>query len=117
MLELTETAGIFGDASVINLRKLKAFGIQLAVDDFWTGFSTLETIRLNLFSEIKIDYSLTSQLFTDKTSMAGTNANLQLSSNLGLRCIVEGIETCTARSVLLEAVASLISRNSVSAQV
>lgn len=103
VLEVTETAGIFGDTSVVNLRKLKAFGIQLAVDDFWTGFSTLETIRLNLFSEIKIDYSLTSQLLNDKTSMAGTNAILQLSSNLGLRCIVEGIETGIARSVLLEA--------------
>ncbi|MBU3069838.1 EAL domain-containing protein [Aestuariicella sp. G3-2] len=103
VLEVTETAGIFDDVSVTNLRKIKEFGIQLAVDDFWTGFSTLETIRLNLFSEIKIDYSLTSQLINDKTSMAGINAILQLSSDLGLRCIVEGIETCMARSVLLEA--------------
>lgn len=106
VLEVTETAGIFGDTSVVNLRKLKAFGVQLAVDDFWTGFSTLETIRLNLFSEVKIDFSLTSQLLTDKTSMAGTNSILQLSSNLGLRCIVEGIENSITRSVLLEAGAS-----------
>lgn len=103
VLEVTETAEIFGHISVANLRKLKTFGLQLAVDDFWNGFSTLETIRLNLFSEIKIDYSLTSKLINDKTSMAGINAILQLSSNLGHRCIVEGIETCMVRSVLLEA--------------
>ncbi len=103
VLEVTETAGIFGETSVTNLRQLHAFGIQLAVDDFWTGFSTLETIRLNIFSEIKIDFSLTSRVINDKTSMAGINAILQLSSNLGLRCIVEGIETCMVRSILLEA--------------
>lgn len=103
VLEVTETAGIFGDTSVANLRQLHAAGIQLAVDDFWTGFSTLETIRLNIFSEVKIDFSLTSRVINDKTSMAGINAILQLSSNLGLRCIVEGIETSMVRSILLEA--------------
>lgn len=103
VLEVTETAGIFGDTSVANLRQLHEAGIQLAVDDFWTGFSTLETIRLNIFSEIKIDFSLTSRVINDKTSMAGINAILQLSSNLGLRCIVEGIETCMIKSILLEA--------------
>lgn len=103
VLEVTETAGIFGETSVSNLKQLHEFGIQLAVDDFWTGFSTLETIRLNIFSEIKIDFSLTSRVINDKTSMAGINAILQLSSNLGLRCIVEGIETGVVRSILLEA--------------
>ncbi len=103
VLEVTETAGIFGETSVSNLKQLHEFGIQLAVDDFWTGFSTLETIRLNIFSEIKIDFSLTSRVINDKISMAGINAILQLSSNLGLRCIVEGIETGVIRSILLEA--------------
>ncbi|WP_286232935.1 EAL domain-containing protein [Thalassotalea sediminis] len=103
VLEVTETAGIFGENSVNNLQKLHEYGILLAVDDFWTGFSTLETIRLGVFSEIKIDYSLTSQLINDKTSMAGVNSILQLSSDLGMRCVVEGIETCMVRSVLLEA--------------
>lgn len=107
VLEVTETAGIFSNESVANLRRLDGIGIQLAIDDFWTGFSTLETIRLNVFSEIKIDYSLTSQLINDKASMAGINAILQLSSDLGLRCVVEGIETCMARGILIEAGATI----------
>ena len=107
VLEVTETAGIFNHKSVENLRRVASLGFQLAVDDFWTGFSTLETIRLNIFNEVKIDYSLTSQLINDKTSMAGVNAILQLCSDLGLRCVVEGIETCMARGILLEAGATV----------
>ena len=107
VLEVTETAGIFSNQSVANLRQLSQLGIQLAIDDFWTGFSTLETIRLNVFSEVKIDYSLTSQLINDKASMAGMNAILQLCSDLELRCVIEGIETCMARGILIEAGAKI----------
>lgn len=102
-LEVTETVGIFGCQSTSNLKKLHDYGFNLAVDDFWTGFSTLETIRLDVFNEIKVDYSLTSKIIDDKTSMAGINSILQLSSDLQLKCIVEGIETCMQRGILIEA--------------
>lgn len=102
MLEMTETAGIFSNESIACLRSLHALGLKLAIDDFWTGFSTLETIRIGVFSEIKIDYTLTSKILADKASLAGVNAILQLSSDLGMPCVVEGIEDCFVRSVLLE---------------
>jgi hypothetical protein len=63
----------------------------------------LETIRTGFFSEIKIDFSLTSQLINDATSMAGVNAIVQLSKDLDMHCVVEGIETPLIQSVLIEA--------------
>ncbi|MDI4650765.1 MULTISPECIES: EAL domain-containing protein [Pseudoalteromonas] len=102
MLEVTETSSIFNNESIACLRSIHSLGIKLAIDDFWTGFSTLETIRIGVFSEIKIDYTLTSKILRDKASLAGVNAILQLSSDLGLNCVVEGVEDCFVRSVLIE---------------
>lgn len=106
-LEVTESLSILEFNRKDALHRLHDEGFLLAVDDFWTGFSSLETIRAGFFSEVKIDYSLTSQLINDATSMAGVNAIIQLSKDLDIHCIVEGIETNLVHAVLLEAGATI----------
>lgn len=101
IIEITETGPLFSKTCQEALRKLNRAGVRLSVDDFWSGFSTLDTLRTGLFSEIKIDYALTSQILNDTTSLAGVSAILRMAEDLNIDCIVEGIETYLARTVLM----------------
>jgi hypothetical protein len=57
-LELTETALItHRDRALHAMRRLKALGVQIAVDDFGVGYSSLEAINLFPIDKIKIDRS------------------------------------------------------------
>ena len=55
--EVTESASIDDMVPKANLTELFRMGIKLSIDDFWTGFSTLDRAKLNVFSEVKIDHS------------------------------------------------------------
>jgi EAL domain-containing protein (putative c-di-GMP-specific phosphodiesterase class I) len=92
-LEVTERQLIRQpDAAVADLAALRDLGVSLAVDDFGTGYASLDYLRRFTFDEIKIDRSFVSGLGSDRTDTAVTSAIIALGQSLDMHVVAEGIE-------------------------
>lgn len=93
-IEVTESA-LPKDASatldILTRLRLKGFG--LSIDDFGTGFSSLEQLKLIPFSELKIDRSFVHAATDNKASQAILESSISLAKRLNIHCIAEGVET------------------------
>jgi len=93
-LEVTETSTLGSAADQIaNLRRLADIGVQLSIDDYGTGFSTLEYLRRIPASEIKIDRSFISMLSSSQSDRIMVNSTIQLAHSLGRKVVAEGVES------------------------
>jgi diguanylate cyclase (GGDEF)-like protein/PAS domain S-box-containing protein len=100
-LELTETALLQASHSTLStLHRLRDDGIGIAIDDFGTGYGSLRYLTTLPVSTVKVDRSFTAGLPGDETSRAIVNAVAGLAADLGLTCIVEGVETEDQRAAL-----------------
>jgi EAL domain-containing protein (putative c-di-GMP-specific phosphodiesterase class I) len=75
------------------LTRLRIKGIELSIDDFGTGHSSLLTLLRLPFSELKIDRSFISLCETDVEAWKIVRATISMARELGLRVVAEGIET------------------------
>ncbi|KQW69183.1 diguanylate phosphodiesterase [Phenylobacterium sp. Root77] len=93
-LEITETA-LFKDyqRALDNLRRLKALGVRIAMDDFGTGFSSLSTLQSFPFDKIKIDKSFVENIHRHERATAIVRAVLGLGRSLDIPVTAEGVET------------------------
>jgi diguanylate cyclase (GGDEF)-like protein/PAS domain S-box-containing protein len=102
-LELTESALIEGNPTTEKtLNQLTALGIQLGLDDFGTGFSSLAYLKRFPIDFVKIDRTFVDGLGTDDNDTAIVKATIALSHSLGLRVVAEGVETVAQRDLLKE---------------
>lgn len=102
-LEITETM-VFDDfdAALRNMTRLRHMGLLLSLDDFGTGFSSINMIRQLPFTEIKIDQAFVADL-PDNLRASKIVANIiSLAQVLGLNVIAEGVETAAQETWLLE---------------
>lgn len=81
---------------------LARLGVQLSLDDFGTGDSSLSRLRHLHFDEIKIDREFVTDLSTDPTDRYITRFVTDLAHNLGSRVVAEGVETTASRDTLDE---------------
>ncbi|MDB5439822.1 MAG: MHYT/PAS-family protein, partial [Caulobacteraceae bacterium] len=102
-LEITESA-LFADpqGALDNLRRLKALGARIAMDDFGTGFSSLSTLQSFPFDKLKIDKSFVEKIHMDERGTAIVRAVLGLGRSLGIPVTAEGVETEQQRQFLRE---------------
>ncbi|WP_115720305.1 EAL domain-containing protein [Gallaecimonas mangrovi] len=92
--ELTERQLIDSQAMVITqLKDCRAAGIQIAVDDFGTGHSSLAYLQVLPLDYLKIDKSFVSALDSGSVQAPVLEAIMQLGHKLGLTLVAEGIET------------------------
>lgn len=92
-LELTESAMMADpDHGVRILGELDAMGVGLAVDDFGTGFSSLAYLKQLPVDELKIDKSFVMHMCEDDNDAVIVRSIIDLSHNLGLRVVAEGVE-------------------------
>jgi EAL domain-containing protein (putative c-di-GMP-specific phosphodiesterase class I) len=91
---VTETA-VMDDVehAVAVLSRLKALGVQISLDDFGTGHSSLAYLARLPLSKVKIDRSFVAPVNEDETSQAVTNAMIALGVTLNLEVVAEGVET------------------------
>jgi diguanylate cyclase (GGDEF)-like protein/PAS domain S-box-containing protein len=75
------------------LRELRTAGISISLDDFGTGFASLDLLRSLPLDVVKIDRSFTRDLDTDETQAAIVTSVIELSHRLGLRVVAEGVES------------------------
>jgi len=75
-----------------NLSVLAQLGVTLALDNFGTGYASMQAIRLLPLSYIKLDRGLVMSVPTDPDDVALVDATLRLAEDIGVRVIAEGIE-------------------------
>jgi diguanylate cyclase (GGDEF)-like protein len=92
--EITETAVTrdFRQARA-SLSLIKQVGCHVSLDDFGTGYSSLSYVHRLPFDTIKIDRSFVAEVDTDVASAKIIRSVMDLCRNLGLECVVEGVET------------------------
>jgi diguanylate cyclase (GGDEF)-like protein len=100
-LEITEHAQLMTQPRTLpGLRRLTASGIELSVDDFGTGFGSMTQLRALPLQEIKIDGSFVTEAPTERAAAAIVRAHAILASELGVRCVAEGVETLEQHDLL-----------------
>lgn len=93
ILELTETSAMASEAaSLANLERLSRLGVRLSIDDYGTGFSTLEYLKKIPAQEIKIDRGFISLLDKSQSDRIMVHSTIQLAHALGRVAVAEGVE-------------------------
>ncbi len=102
VLEITETALMVDpETALTTLQALSGLGMQIAVDDFGTGYASLTYLQRFPVHELKIDRSFVSGVVDSGPDRAIVGACVHLARSMGLVCVSEGVETDEQRDVLL----------------
>lgn len=88
------------DETLTILEDLKELGVKLAVDDFGTGFSSLQSLRRLPLDTLIIDRSFITGLSNDSESKAIIQTVLNLGDILNLNVVAEGVETAEEAAFL-----------------
>jgi len=100
-LEITESVRLEASEEVAGvLEQLKDLGIRLVLDDFGTGWSSLDTLRRFPFDGLKIDQCLVADLPSNPRAVAIVRAIMQLARELGVYVTAEGVEDATQLRIL-----------------
>jgi EAL domain-containing protein (putative c-di-GMP-specific phosphodiesterase class I) len=93
-LEMTEH-DILEDRATASatVQALAAMGVAVALDDFGTGYSSLSHLRALAFDELKVDRSFVCAMLEDRSSQSIVRATIDLSHDLGVKVVAEGVET------------------------
>jgi len=94
IIEITEDIMIQGIQSVMPiLKELNKINVEVALDDFGTGYSSLNYLTQLDINELKIDKTFIDQIETNEKVGIMLEHIINLSTQYGLRVIVEGVET------------------------
>lgn len=106
-LEITESVLIdFLESSVDKLRQLYALGIEIAIDDFGKGYSSLAYLTELPITTVKIDKLFVDDIgFKDNSLVADI---IDIGHRMNLNVVAEGVETKTQVEYLKEAKCDII---------
>lgn len=100
-IELTESMLVNDIEDIIaKMTALQSSGVQLSLDDFGTGFSSLSYLKRLPLNQLKIDQAFVRDLQTNANDAAIASTVVSLGQNLGLDVIAEGVETEGQRDFL-----------------
>ena len=74
------------------LERIRALGVQIAVDDYGTGYSSLSHLRRLPLHALKIDVSFVRNMLRNAQDRVIVESTVGLAHNLGLTVVAEGIE-------------------------
>jgi diguanylate cyclase (GGDEF)-like protein len=93
-IEITETTLLQNTRRTrADLRQLAETGVKISLDDFGTAYSSLSYLHSFPFHKVKIDQSFLQDLRDDQRRITLLRGMTRLSAQLGLRVVVEGVET------------------------
>jgi EAL domain-containing protein (putative c-di-GMP-specific phosphodiesterase class I) len=91
-----------GDAAHRTLRALQALGVQMAIDNFGSGFSSLGLVRGLPFTVVKIDRALVSSCPVRRECAAIVEATASMAHALGVRVVAQGVESEEQRALMAQ---------------
>ncbi|MEG0306761.1 MAG: EAL domain-containing protein [Clostridium sp.] len=102
-IELTEQIALSNSIAITNrLKAMKKLGVQVLMDDFGMGHSSMMYLQKNEFDVVKLDGSLIKDILSNDRSVDIIASIVQLSKSLGFSIIAEYVETKEQRDKLYE---------------
>ena len=92
-IEVTESVTADMEHTVTTLQNLKKLGVQISIDDFGTGFSSLNYLQQFPVDTLKIDQSFVRALQNNPNNETIVKTIISMTHNLNLNVVAEGIET------------------------
>jgi EAL domain-containing protein (putative c-di-GMP-specific phosphodiesterase class I) len=93
-IEITESAILSDQEAVIGrLARLRAAGITVALDDFGTGYASFAYLAALPLDTLKLDHGLVAGIIRSERSRIVVKATIRLARELGLKLVVEGVES------------------------
>ena len=103
ILELTETAALADSGEALDMiNRLRDLGVEIAIDDYGTGQSTLDYLKRIPASEIKIDQSFVKGIVDNRSDRLMVQSTIGLVHSLGRKVVAEGVENRDILDVLIE---------------
>lgn len=100
-LEITETALMQDpDGAAALLKRVAALGVQLSIDDFGMGYSSMAYLRRLPINSLKIDRTYVTDMACNEQDAIIVRSTISLAHNLGLRVVAEGVESAEALALL-----------------
>jgi diguanylate cyclase (GGDEF)-like protein len=84
------------------LGKMKSLGVSTSIDDFGTGYSSLSYLKNLPIDELKIDRSFVGNMVADDNDLTIVRSTIDLSHNLGLDVVAEGVEDAETLHLLAD---------------
>jgi diguanylate cyclase (GGDEF)-like protein/PAS domain S-box-containing protein len=95
-LELTEATLMNDPRRVLgSMAAMKALGLQLSIDDFGIGYSSLSYLKKLPVDKLKIDQSFIRNIANDPDNMAVVRAVINIGRSMQLKVIAEGVENAS----------------------
>jgi EAL domain-containing protein (putative c-di-GMP-specific phosphodiesterase class I) len=102
-LELTETAALTGSGEGLDMiGRLRDLGINISIDDYGTGLSTLDYLKKIPANEIKIDQSFVKGIADNRSDRLMVQSTIGLAHSLGRKVVAEGVEHRDILEILIE---------------
>jgi EAL domain-containing protein (putative c-di-GMP-specific phosphodiesterase class I)/FixJ family two-component response regulator len=93
-LEITESGAMSGVGHVLeNLLRLRMKGFGLSIDDYGTGYSSMQQLTRIPFTELKIDQSFVLHAAHNESNRLILESSLEMARKLGITSLAEGVET------------------------
>lgn len=103
-IEITESLLMQSNDSIkTQLIKLRDHGVEVSIDDFGVGYSSLSYLQELDIDVLKIDQSFVKRIEKGNDSLALCEAVIVMAHRIGLKVIAEGIETTKQHELLMEA--------------
>ena len=101
-LECTENVALTGELTLKTINEARALGIQIALDDFGSGYCNFGSLYSLPAEVLKLDQSLIRPIDTDERALDIVRSMIRLGHTLGYRMLAEGVETAAIFDLLIE---------------
>lgn len=102
-IEITETVFFDEKKKMIEVvKELKKLGLNLAMDDFGSGYSSLNILRDIPFDILKIDREFVSESVASQSAIVIMQKIIEMAQGLNIKVICEGVETKEQVDILRE---------------
>lgn len=108
-LEITESAAMSSVGHVLeNLLRLRIKGFGLSIDDYGTGYSSLQQLTRIPFTELKVDHTFVLHAVHQQASRQILESSLEMARKMGITSVAEGAETAEDWNMLRDCGCDLV---------
>lgn len=103
IIEVTESAAMDNpETAIAALASWQALGVNISIDDYGTGQSSLGYLQKLPATELKIDKSFIQAVNSDPRNAIMVRSTIALAHELGIKVVAEGIEDAACLATLAE---------------